>query len=224
MRSLNILSLDLDWFNGHIRRKDKVAEFFATLSSVCHLPHTITVINEHQYLYPWALRLLSEYNAHKVNVINIDEHHDFYYMSTITDFDSGQVGCGNFFAFMAYERILGTYQWVTNVTGGAVIREKNAFLKELESSKSIRVRHVKNHLSVYSRKRIWSIVKRRRFDGFVIVKSFEYTQYKTRMYNWLNQILKEYVKGGGAVIFHSNTAEFKFPRRKNIKLNRPSLI
>ena len=51
--TIEILSLDLDWFNA-VEKEDlkfEIRHFFATLERECKLPRHIEFVPEHQYLY-----------------------------------------------------------------------------------------------------------------------------------------------------------------------------
>jgi len=73
--SLNILSLDLDWFNAIETSElpSYLRYFFESLRARCMLPKSVAIMTEHQYLYPWCLRLRRLKHAKMVNVVNMEE-------------------------------------------------------------------------------------------------------------------------------------------------------
>jgi len=96
-KPLNILSLDLDWFNSvrHYKLCHTIRNFFQCLNNKCTLPDDVILMTDHHYLYPWCLNLLQSHNKSKVDVVNIDQHHDFYGLEEI-DFSSNtaSIDCG----------------------------------------------------------------------------------------------------------------------------------
>ena len=186
---MNILSLDLDWFNTRIslgrRRKVKPAELSADedirrfcyrLADSCVLPTRIAYVVEHQYMYPWCLKRLERSGEDKVDVVNIDEHHDFYDCGYI---DRGtSVSCGNFLAWMARDGLLGSYTWVNNAQADSTAR---AMSKHLRSELDILSRitngraEVLNKVKIFKKNQVFRAVSGKSFNGFIIVKSPEYT-------------------------------------------------
>jgi len=202
-----ILSLDLDWFNlleydddgklerdcDSTERQKYVRHFFAELKNKCTLPKIIDLVPEHQYLYPWSLKILGGIGCRKINVVNIDEHHDFYCLDDIKDFDDeyAVVGCWNFFAFMAHKHLLGKYLWVTNKADKREIgRQKKELLRDLRNAESLIVRQYKKRVEVVGTKQIFDAVQGRRFDGFLIIRSPEYTLRHRSLYHAVDLALK----------------------------------
>lgn len=109
-RNLRVLSFDLDFLNSC---PDKTG-FVLRLTRRLQLPRTVFWMREHHYLYPLVVRLLHARRAATVDVVNLDEHHDFYDAASITNYDCGWVGCGNFFPFMVHDGVLREYTWVHN--------------------------------------------------------------------------------------------------------------
>lgn len=188
-----ILSLDLDWFNS-VEREDlkfEVRHFFATLKRVCKLPKSIDFVPEHQYLYPWSVKLLDRTRCRKANIINIDEHHDFYSLEDV-DFEdeATEVGCWNFFAFMAHKKLLGKYTWVTNDhTAGAAVHSRSNLLSDIRGANSLTVRKFKRDITVVNSSRVFEIITGRRFDGFMIIRSPEYTETYRAVYHAVEKSL-----------------------------------
>lgn len=188
-----ILSLDLDWFNS-VERDDlkfKVRHFFATLKRECKLPRSIDYVPEHQYLYPWSVKLLDRTHCRKMNVVNIDEHHDFYSLERV-DFkdEDAEVGCWNFFAFMAHKKLMGKYTWVTNDhTAGAAVGSRSALLSDIGCANSLTVRKFKRDITVVNSSKVFDIIAGRRFDGFMIIRSPEYTDTYRAVYHAVEESL-----------------------------------
>ncbi len=194
MRTLNILSLDLDWFNGSgwQQAADHISSFFSDLCLNCELPSSVTLMSEHQYLYPWCRRLLLDRQADKADIVNLDEHHDFYWLEDIEDYDEHFIDCGNFFAFMAYKRILGKYTWVTTADDLSSLATAR---REMDGYLSVARKHVVRLVSkrakVHSRRKVWDVLRGQKFDGFCIVKSANYVKNGPIIYEQVNQILRD---------------------------------
>ena len=193
-----ILSLDLDWFNylnevdipgisavwkcsdrKQRTRREGIRNFFENLRDWCVLPFSVTIVQEHQYLYPWSLKILDGITYRKANVVNIDEHHDFYYLSNV-DCQSAEsfISCGNFFAFMASHGLLSSYTWVTSDGTSSKTRKSLKDLKAcLQVSKCSKVRGFMSNSTVMGRNGVFEAIYGRKFDGFIIVRSPEYTQF-----------------------------------------------
>lgn len=188
-----ILSLDLDWFNTVDRGDLKFAirHFFATLKRECKLPSFIDFVPEHQYLYPWSVKLLDRLSYRKMNVVNVDEHHDFYCLRKI-DFDSesAEVGCWNFFAFMAHKKLMGNYTWVTNDSKSAAL-SRMGLASDIKNARSPAVRKFKQKIKVVDSSKIFDILHARRFDGFMIIRSPEYTTTYRAVYYAVEEALKK---------------------------------
>lgn len=189
-----ILSLDMDWFNvfedGDLR--GDIRDFFAQLKSECVLPRSIDLVPEHHYLYPWSVKLLGGLTCRKMNVVNIDEHHDFYCLDEI-DFNdqNATVGCWNFFAFMVHCRLLGKYSWVTNrTTKTGVDQESRCLFSDLRKARSRQVREYKKSIRVVDTKKLFNVVRRKTFDGFLIVRSPEYTLRRRAVYYAVDEALQ----------------------------------
>ncbi len=189
-----ILSLDLDWFNS-VEREDlkfEVRHFFATLKRECKLPRSIDFVPEHQYLYPWSIKLLDRLHYRKMNVINVDEHHDFYGLGRV-DFEDehAEVGCWNFFAFMAHKKLMGNYTWVTNNhTAVAAVHSRSNLLSDIKNANSLIVRKFKRNIKVVNSSKVFDILYGRRFDGFMIIRSPEYTDRYRAVYHAVEESLK----------------------------------
>ncbi len=180
-----ILSLDLDWFNT-IERGDlkfQIRHFFATLKRECKLPKCVDYVPEHQYLYPWSVKLLDRLSYRKMNVINVDEHHDFYCLSSV-EFSkpNEEVGCWNFFAFMAHKKLMGNYTWVANSTIRSASRYKKELMNELKKARSCTVRQFKKNIKVVDAAKVFDTLSGRRFDGFMIIRSPQYTDTYRQVY------------------------------------------
>lgn len=194
-----ILSLDLDWFNI-IERDDlkfKIRYFFAMLKRECKLPSCIDLVPEHQYFYPWGVKLLDRLSYRKMNVVNIDEHHDFYCLDGI-NFESelAEVGCWNFFAFMAHKRLIGKYTWVTNdISAGAATSSRMTLLKDLKEAKSLTVRKFRRGIKVVNSTKVFDVIHRRCFDGFMIIRSPEYTDTYRAVYHAVEEALAKELPG-----------------------------
>lgn len=188
-----ILSLDLDWFNT-IEPDDlkfEIRHFFANLKQKCKLPPCIDFVPEHQYLYPWSIKLLDGLPYRKMNVVNIDEHHDFYSLQKI-DFESEseEVGCWNFFAFMAHKKLMGKYTWVTNdgFAKEATI-SRRAMMFDIKRAKSSTIKKFRKNIKVVNSAKVFDVLHRRKFDGFMIIRSPEYTGMYRSVYHAVEEAL-----------------------------------
>lgn len=190
-----ILSLDLDWFNSVEKKdlKEAIQSFFACLKKECVLPKFIDFVPEHHYLYPWSVKLLDGLSYRKMNVINIDEHHDFYSLSCLDLGDeSSTIGCWNFFAFMAHRKLMGKYTWVTNDhTKGGAQRNRIDLWKEIAETESKTVKRFKKRISVVDSREVFNMVRKKVFDGFIIIRSPEYTDNYRSVYCALEKALHE---------------------------------
>jgi hypothetical protein len=190
-----ILSLDLDWFNTAEREtlKDEIYDFFATLKTKCKLPRFIDYVPEHQYLYPWSVKILDGLPYRKMNVVNIDEHHDFYSLDEI-DFDDPKatVGCWNFFGHMAHKKLMGKYTWVTN---GSSASHRNGYgsrsdlLSDIRKAKSAHVKKFKQNVAVVNASKVFDAVHGKKFDGFMIIRSPVYTDTYRSVYHAVDEAL-----------------------------------
>lgn len=185
-----ILSLDLDWFNS-VERGDlkfEIRHFFAALKSECKLPRCIDYVQEHHYLYPWSVKLLDRLSFRKMNVVNIDEHHDFYCLDGLNFEDSDTVGCWNFFAFMAHKKLMGNYTWVTSdKTERRCCRTQ--LTNELKRSQSLIVQNFREKIEVVNSPKVFDAISGRRFDGFMIIRSPQYTDTYRRVYHAVEESL-----------------------------------
>jgi len=188
-----ILSLDLDWFNG-VKPEDlkfEIRHFFANLKHRCKLPQCVDFVPEHQYLYPWGMKILDRLPYRKMNIVNIDEHHDFYDLQKV-DFenDEEKVWCGNFFAFMAHKKMMGKYTWVTNhkmVKGASMSRQEVMF--DIKKARSSVVRKFRKNIKVVNSTKVFDVLHRRKFDGFMIIRSPKYTIMRRTVYHAVEEAL-----------------------------------
>ena len=188
-----ILSLDLDWFNT-VEREDlefEIRHFFATLKRQCKLPRNIDYVPEHQYLYPWSVKLLDRLSCRKMNVVNIDEHHDFYCLDRLKfNAPDENVGCWNFFAFMAHKKLMGNYTWVSNsCSATSALGYRKELMNELKQAQSLAVREFKRNITVVNSAKIFDVLSGRRFDGFMIIRSPQYTDTYRRVYHAVEESL-----------------------------------
>lgn len=186
-----ILSLDLDWFNGGFQKKlnSRIYDFFDTLRKKCTLPRTFSLVTEHHYLYPWSVKLLHKLKRKKLEVVNIDEHHDFYWLSKLKFDDPCQsIDCGNFFAFMAHKKLLHKYTWVSNQ--GDYAPPQN-LRRELSLASSDIVKKFQSNIAVVDADAVFESVKNTKFDGFIIVRSPEYTLNSHAVYRSVGNTLNK---------------------------------
>lgn len=216
---LNLLSIDLDWFNTDslYGLKDTVRHFFHTLSETCKLTTDIvTVLTDHHYMYPWAWELMRLHGASSVNVVNVDTHHDFYFLDNVyfDDPKMKQISCGNFFAFMAHEGILGSYDWVTSSSSsGALNTDVSDFMHSIDVAKSRKVKNVPNRTRVWNKDDVWYPIQKRTFDGLAVIKSPNFTfRYKTVL-SAATESLNKYFPTH-KVRSHTCTRDYPFTRRK----------
>ncbi len=199
-RMPNILSLDLDWFNwikvevyGKPMKKQMILDFFAHLRLRCTLPTTVAIMTEHHYLYPWCAETLKAMGAARANIYNVDEHHDFYWMSDIDDFNTHIVSCANFFAFMAHHGMIGKYHWITNdETRGKLESHRRELKREFRQSHSRSVKAMGQRHTTNGCKKIWDVLDQKTFDGFAIVKSLDYTMDQDVVFSVVDRIMKRY--------------------------------
>lgn len=136
--------------------------------------------------------MLDSFGKKQVEMINIDEHHDFYYADEIEDFQTETVTCGNFFAFMAHEQLLSKYTWICEAgSTGGVLTQRADIMRYLSKSRSPVLRRFRKKVFVRSRTRAWDALIGKRIDGFAIVKSPDYTFNKDIVYRTVDNILKE---------------------------------
>ena len=215
---LNLLSVDLDWFNSEnsCGLKDVVLEFFSCLSDTCKLTtNVVTVFTDHHYMYPWSWELMRKHKASSVNIVNVDTHHDFYFLNSVyfDDPKTKQITCGNFFAFMAHEGILGSYDWVTANTRRTMGYEVTDFRGSVALAQSSKVRNVSNRTRVWSKDDVWLPIQNRKFHGLAIIKSPDFTsRYKTVL-NATTEILNKYFPTH-KVRSHTCTRNYPYTRRK----------
>ena len=183
-----ILSLDLDWFNLYKDDlKFEIRHFFANLKRECKLPRAVDFVPEHHYLYPWSIKLLDGLSYRKANIVNIDEHHDFYNLGGI-DFEDGssEIGCWNFFAFMAHKKMIGSYTWVTN---GGVTYTRPELMASIRDANSLVVRMFRRSIKVVNSSKVFEVLSGRKFEGFMIVRSPEYTHSYRSVYHAVEESL-----------------------------------
>ena len=205
----NILSLDLDWFNwidvkehGRIAKKKIIVDFFAHLRLRCSLPSTAAFMTEHHYFYPWCEEVMKSLNANRVNVYNVDEHHDFYHLADIDDYDTHLVSCANFFAFMAHRKMIGQYHWLYNGNAKTSSRS-NELMRELGRTYSRTVRSMSERTTVNSRDKLWSVLGQKKFAGFAIVKSLDYTKDQDIVFPAVNAVMRKYFTPVGVKVGRS---------------------
>lgn len=189
-----ILSLDLDWFNYLSKKKDYfpfISDFFSQLKESCVLPNNVDLVPEHHYLYPWATKILNGLTCRVAHVVNIDQHHDFYELHKINhDSPDAEVGCWNFFAYMAHQRMMTKYIWVTNAANERGTNLRRRELKEcLQDSASLRIKKFWKDVSVAPRDLVFDVVYGRKFDGFMIIRSPEYTKRNRSVYHAVDRAL-----------------------------------
>jgi hypothetical protein len=193
----NILSLDLDWFNwidldehGTAAKKQMVMDFFAHLRLRCTLPQTVAFMTEHHYFYPWCAELMKSLKTKRVNVYNVDQHHDFYFLRDIDDFDTHLVSCANFFAFMAHHGMINSYHWVLN--DAKLDSHTRALKRELRGTYSRPVKDLSQRCHVSPVKKVWEVLDRKKFDGVAIVKSLDYTEDQDIVFSTVDTVMRRY--------------------------------
>lgn len=195
-RTLDILSLDLDWFNHCKDSKcleEQIVTFFANLRLRCGLPSTVAYMVEHQYFYPWCSQLFERVGATRAHIINVDEHHDFYYMSDIEDFETADVCCGNFFGYMAHAGMIASYTWVTaDSSVSEIMVHRSELDRELRTASSVRVRALRKRAKVHGPAQTWKVLDGKVFDGIAIVKSPVYTYNSNCVFSVVERILNRY--------------------------------
>ena len=108
--SRTLLSVDLDWLNGANDPIDKRKEL---LSHVPKNVPAIMTVEHHEFLSPLRRWIRSGKIKTPFNVINVDEHHDYYFNNPPFDPFGNGVNCGVWGYRLQldwYER----YTWVHN--------------------------------------------------------------------------------------------------------------
>lgn len=224
---LNILSIDLDWFNIYHDWNDLrhgIQSFFRKLSSSTQLvSSTIAIVTEHHYLYPWCLHLLDKHQDTQVSIVNVDEHHDFYNLRKFR-WSSGRfkkpVDCGNFFAFMAYDRILSRYDWVVSNDSIAALQDAGEFRKSVGASDCADIRSLLDNSTVWESKDIMTPIREYQlFHGLLISKSPRYTRnYKLTLKTTLTSLEKYFPNH--SIRFHKCRKDFQYGHRRKIGMKR----
>lgn len=216
MKVLEILSIDLDYFN-YIQDSvtQDVTSFFEKLIRECDLPKSVAWMAEHQYLYPWCLRLMRSRRAKSVNVINIDEHHDFYGCGGVENFATAVVSCADFFAFMAHDGILNKYTWVNNERVHSDKLGKQEILNEIDVSYCSSVRKMCSRISVQSRSRIWRLLRGKKFDAIALFDSRLYTRQLKQITCAATSVLH---REGIQIKRHKCRSDFKYGRRRKVDM------
>lgn len=194
MNTARILSLDLDWFNfvESLDLRKFVNNFFSQLRTSCVLPKSVLYADEHHYLYPWCKEIMEFKKSKEVEIVNIDEHHDFYFADDIIDFEQEEINCANFFAFMANKGFIKKYTWICDAGSvGGVLRQRHNAIKCMSKSKSLGVRNLCKNFKVHSRYNAFSVLYGLSFDGFIIVKSPEYTVNSSYVYKVIGDVLRD---------------------------------
>jgi len=225
VRTLNILSIDLDWFNywaegGSVSETRRAVErCFYSVIDHCYLPNKLAWMQEHQYLYPWVLRLLRSRQAKQVNVVNIDEHHDFYRVGSVKDFKKHHVSCADFFGFMVFDGILNGYEWVNNGMTHSNRMGRRDVVWECERCQNPTVAAWGNQnarrLHVWDRNRLVKAIEGRIFDGVAIIESPYYTRKLGTIRKQAQKILQE---EGFEVKTHQCKTDFLYSKRKKVDM------
>lgn len=200
---MKILSLDLDWFNT--LAPSQIEGICVKIASSCKLPPTIDFVREHHYLYPWVLPIMQGCKSEDVEVVNIDEHHDFYCAYEIERSD--RVTCGNFFAWMLSEGILSKYSWVTNCASTAQVKcAEEGLQAEAETVTSNLLdsfsNFICNSVSTHKRSDVIELLAGQIFDGFLVCESRHYTSDLKRI---REKVSNCFVQCGFSVADHDNT-------------------
>lgn len=136
--SRTLLSIDLDWLNDAANPLDKLCELLH------HIPKTTPVIMtvEHHEFLPQLHRWI-ESGKVKIpfNIINIDEHHDYYQNMEPHDPDGTAINCGNW-GFRLPIEWYDRYTWVHNTEGMSIDWDKaKRWLDDRRIKHSMRGRH-----------------------------------------------------------------------------------
>lgn len=109
MNTRTLVSVDMDWFNGQSRPTTKLRRLLKHIPK--NTPAIITV-QHHEFLPQLRKWVASGRVQTPFNIINIDEHHD-YYNAPIRGKNVGRIDCGNW----GFDIPLGWYDrytWVYN--------------------------------------------------------------------------------------------------------------
>lgn len=216
MRKINVLSLDLDWFNfiyDSSELENYIDLFFYKLKKECYLPNNISLITEHHYLYPWICRLLKKKNAQKVDIVNVDQHHDFYNADDIKRFSDGVVDCGNFFLYMCYKNLLNSYIYLTNEeTQSNILSQRNDAIYNLRKFK--KTSKFVTKFKAKGRKSVFEVLSKKKFDGFAIIQSLDYTHNRNIVFKKVEECINKYFSWDKQFYMTRNT------QTKNFNHNR----
>ncbi len=218
---INVLSIDLDWFNYVLDWKVKhkeIVKFFSNLFQRCSMPSSVAWMHEHQYLYPWVLQMLKNSRESQVNIVNIDEHHDFYGARWIKNFNKSTISCADFFAFMAHEGILWEYEWITNNMTHNALWGHNEVIDEVENCRSTQVQSMASNrrIQTWPREKVWSILDGRKFDAVALFDSPEYTSHLKTI---SRAAMKVFTEKGIEVRKHTCKKNFSYRRRKRLNMS-----
>lgn len=225
MSSANVLSVDLDWFNAIDQWSDKqkaINDFFENLASICLLPNTIFYLKEHHYLYPLSLLIMQKYGFESLNIINFDEHHDFYPMSDI-QWDSEEVNCGNFFGFMAFDGLINEYIWMTNSYGNQYMSDVENFKQCLCSKANSDVHKFSCNTRAIDRLSCLPAIAGKSFDIFVVVQSPSYVHEHSRVNKHMNALMQNFCSNNGCVL-KRNKCQSRFGHQMRFSQNIHNLL
>lgn len=233
MSVLNVLTLDLDWFNFAIvdgsancrkwvgnpndlqKTKCRVETLLDKIVTL-KLPKNTLFIKEHHFLYPICSKIMKSRNRDSVSIVNIDEHHDFYGLDTL----NGKVDCANFFGHMLVDNVLSEYTWIVG-------DNDNVFVAENELHRDIRrlkdKQYHDSNISVHSKKFLSSLSSKK-FDVFVVCHSPFYCWGSINKFGkkWVCDYLKKkgfhfhYISNSGQDVIKKNKIQTYFSGHKRI--------
>jgi len=111
--SRTLISVDLDWFNGKSNPLDKLREL---LQHIPKITPAIMTVEHHEFLPQLRQWIKSGKVKTPFNIVNIDEHHDYYSNPPPYDPHGTETHCGNW-GFRLPLEWYDRYTWVNNSEG-----------------------------------------------------------------------------------------------------------
>lgn len=208
--ALKVLNVDLDWFNcisSAFDLRKTVKDFFFDLANYCKLPSQVVCFKEHHFVYPWCKGLVKAQGMKYVDVVNIDQHHDFYDACYLQFEQQELVTCGNFFAFMLYDGLLRYYDWVTAVER-TISEELNLESCCLDDGGYwVMYKNFIENTRIWSVNEVFDAVDGMKFDAVAIIESRDYT---TRLATVRSAALSALKKLDIEVRHHSCITNFRY--------------
>lgn len=139
MSTKTLISVDLDWLNGTERPITKLKVLLRHIPK--NIPTVMTV--EHHEFMPHLHRWIKEGKVSTpFSVLNIDEHHDYYWCHPPHHPDGTGINCGNW-GYRMPLNWYNKYTWIPGATGGEFDYWEGAqeWLSDRNIQSSVRNRH-----------------------------------------------------------------------------------